>query len=61
MSASHPLRTSNNQLISGHGDRSEVAQWLALRGTAYYRLKDYQRAGDDYTEAVRLFETSVAE
>lgn len=43
-----------NRLISGSEHRPDAAQWLALRGTAYYRLKDYQRAQDDYIEAVRL-------
>ena len=43
-----------NQLIVEYGNDGDVATWLALRGSAYYRLKDYDRAKTDYREAVRL-------
>lgn len=43
-----------NQLIAEYGSDGDVATWLALRGSAYYRLKDYKRAKKDYREAIRL-------
>jgi tetratricopeptide (TPR) repeat protein len=43
-----------NELIAKHRGDQEMASWLAWRGSAYYDLKDFKRARDDYDAAVRL-------
>lgn len=42
-----------NRLLAEHGD-DDRARTIAARGSAYYRLSDYRRAGADYTAAIRL-------
>lgn len=43
-----------NELISKRGSDKDVAAFIAARGSAYYRLRDYPKAKVDYTRAVRL-------
>ncbi len=43
-----------NHLIMKHKNNRDLARALAGRGSAYYRLGDYERAQADYTRAIRL-------
>lgn len=51
----HDVVSACNQLIKGtkkSGD--DLAQWVNDRGSAYYRLGNYQSAMRDYSSAIRL-------
>lgn len=43
-----------NQLITTREDDDDLADLLAARGSAYFRMDDYSRAKEDYGTAVRL-------
>ena len=43
-----------DRLIAEHGNDADMATWLAWRGSAHFRLKDYARAKADYAGAVHL-------
>lgn len=43
-----------SQLIADHADDDDVPRWLAVRGSAYYRLDDDRRALADYDRSLGI-------